>query len=358
MHTQVRNFDFSGQNIYAGIDVHKKNWRVSIYSEQLYHKTFHQPAEPKALQHYLNKHFPNAFYHSVYEAGYSGFWIHNQLQELGINNIVVNPADVPTTDKEKKQKADPVDSNKLARHLRNGDLEAIYVHDTGALEDRSLIRMRSTLIKEIARYKNRIKAELSFFGIEIPEQYQKDYTYWSNRFMQWLGDLKFSRESGTASIKILIDHVNYLRQNLLMVNKKVRTLSRQPAYQEGVELLTSIHGIGLITSMVILTEIQDIHRFSNQQKLCSYVGLTPTSHSSGDSMIHGEMINRGNKYLKKAIVEAAWVAARRDPGLHQDFLAYCVRMKKNKAIIRIAKKLLNRISFVLKNQVPYNDGLE
>ena len=110
--------------------------------------------------------------------------------------------------------------------------------------------------------------------------------------------------------------------------------------------------------MVILTEIFDIQRFRNQQKLSSYIGLTPTSHSSGDNQIHGEMINRGNKYLKKAIIEAAWVAVRRDPGLHQDFLAYCTRMKKNKAIVRIAKKLLNRISFVLKNRVPYDDRLE
>jgi len=218
--------------------------------------------------------------------------------------------------------------------------------------------MRNTLIKEIARYKNRIKAELSFFGIVIPEQYHKDQSYWSNRFMQWLSELKLSRESGTETIGILIDHAKYLRQDLMRVNKKVRELSKQEPYQEGVKSLTSIHGIGIISSMVILTEIYDIHRFSNQQKLSSYVGLTPTSHSSGDSQIHGEMVNRGNKYLKKAIIEAAWVAARIDPGLHQDFLAYCKGMKKNKAIVRIAKKLLNRICFVLKNQVPYHDGLE
>ena len=266
MQTQVRTFDFTGQNIYTSIDVHKKNLRVSIYSEQLHHKSFHQPADPKALYHYLSRHFPKAYYNRVYEAGYCGFWVHKQLQDLGINNIVVNPADVPTTDIEKKQKADPVDSNKLAKHLRNGDLEAIYVHNTGVLEDRSLIRMRSTLVKEITRYKNRIKTELSFFGIVIPEQYHKDQSYWSNRLMQWLSELKLSRESGTESIGILLDHVKYLRQNLLRVNKKVRELSRQEPYQERVNLLMSIHGIGVITSMVILTEIYDIHRFSNQQK--------------------------------------------------------------------------------------------
>jgi transposase len=358
MQTQVRTLDFTGQNIYTGIDTHKKNWRVSIYSDELYHKSFHQPPKPDALYNYLAKHFPNGTYYSVYEAGYCGFWIHEQLQSLGINSIVVNPSDVPTTDKEKKQKTDPVDSNKLARHLRSGNLDAIYVHSRNVLEDRSLIRMRSTLVKEITRNKNRIKADLSFFGIEIPEQHQRDQQYWSNRFMQWLSELEFNQESGTCAFRILVNHVKYLRQNLLEANKKVRALSRMEYYSEKAKLLMSIHGIGLITAMVILTEIDDIHRFSNQEKLTSYVGLTPTSSSSGDNQVHGEMINRGNKFVKKAIIEASWIAARVDPVLHMDFVVYCMRMKKNKAIVRIARKLLNRINFVLKNEVPYNDGTE
>ena len=202
----------------------------------------------------------------------------------------------------KKQKSDPVDSNKLARQLRNGDLEAIYIHKRDVLEDRSLIRTRSTLVKEITRYKNRIKAKLTFFGIEIPEGFNRDQRYWSNRFMAWLSELKFNQKSGDESMKILVNHVKYLRKDLLEVNKKVRALSRNEYYNKRVNLLLSIRGIGLITAMVILTEIDDIHRFSNQEKLISYIGLTPTSHSSGDKQVHGEMVNRGNKFLKKSII--------------------------------------------------------
>lgn len=49
-------------------------------------------------------------YFSAYEAGFSGLWPHYKLTELGINNIVVNPADIPTTQKEKVQKEDKRDS--------------------------------------------------------------------------------------------------------------------------------------------------------------------------------------------------------------------------------------------------------
>lgn len=357
MHTQIKELDFTGQNIYAGIDAHKNSWKVSIYSEEIYHKTFNQPPKPEVLYSYLSKHFPNGTYYSVYEAGFCGFWIHDRLQSLGINNIVVNPADVPTTDKEKKQKTDHVDSNKLARQLRNGDLEAIYIHKRDMLEDRTLVRMRRTLVKDLTRYKNRIKSNLYFFGIEFPEEFTRNRFYWSKRFMDWLNQLELNRESGTDSLRILVEQVKFLRKDLLEVNRKVRKLSQNECYLERINLLMSIRGIGLTTAMIILTEIEDIHRFENQEKLASYVGLTPTSHSSGDKNIHGEMVNRGNKFLKSTIIESAWIAARVDPILQMDFIGYCKRMKKNKAIVRIARKLLNRISFVLKNKVLYNDGI-
>ena len=221
--------------------------------------------------------------------------------DVGLHSMVVNPADVPTTDKEKKQKTDKVDSNKLARQLRNGDLEAIYIHKRNVLEDRSLVRMRRTLVKELTRYKNRIKSKLFFFGIELPEQFNKSQSYWSKRFLNWLSELALKQE--------------ILRKELLEVNKKVRELSRKNYYQKRVNLLISLPGIGLMTAMVILTEIDNILRFANQEKLRSYVGLTPTSHSSGDNDTHGEMVNRGNKFLKSSIIESAWVAARVDPVL-------------------------------------------
>ena len=358
MQTQVKELDFTGHNIYAGIDVHKKSWQVSVFSEELFHKTFNQPPKPEVLHGYLTKHFPNGNYFSVYEAGFCGFWIHDELQSLGINNIVVNAADVPTTNKEKKRKTDKVDSNKLAKQLRNGDLAAIYTHNRKVLEDRNLLRLRKTLVKDLTRNKNRVKSDLYFFGIEIPEQFTRNPSYWSKRFIKWLEEQEEHQQwTGTASFRILIDQVKSLRVQLLEVNKKVRALSKEDYYQKRVALLGSIFGVGLITSMTILTEIDDIQRFANLEKLRSYVGLTPTSHSSGDKDLHGEMIHRGNKFLKAAIFESAWIAARQDPVLHMSYVNYCKRMKPNKAIVRIACKLLDRIHYVLKNEVPYKSGI-
>ena len=102
--------DFSGQDIFVGLDTHLKNWRVSIIVGESPFKTFSQDPHPKTLRNYLVKNFPNGNYHSAYEASFSGFGVHRDLLNLGIKNIVVNPADIPTTDKERKQKEDSRDS--------------------------------------------------------------------------------------------------------------------------------------------------------------------------------------------------------------------------------------------------------
>ena len=90
---------------------------------------------------------------------------------------VVNPADIPTTDKEKVQKEDKRDSRKIAKSLRSRDLAPIYVPSTKTLEDRSLVRTRSMLVKDLTRYKNRIKSFLYFHGIEIPASFSNPQSH-------------------------------------------------------------------------------------------------------------------------------------------------------------------------------------
>jgi transposase len=353
MKTQSNKLDFTGQNIYTGFDVHLKNWSVSIVTDRLTHKTFSQAPRPEILFQYLQKNFPGGNYYSAYEAGFCGYWIHNKLKAMGINSIVVNPADIPTTGKERDQKNDPVDSRKLARSLQNGDLKAIHVPTLKTLEDRTLIRTRAILVKDITRYKNRIKSFLYFHGIELSDSFIKNKSHWSKRFMDWLDTIDMSEKSGKESLLVILTIVKNLRSILLETNRKIKTLSKTEDYQKNVELLRSIPGIGLITSMILLTERGGVERFGNTDQLCRFVGFVPSMHQSGENDKSGELTKRGHGVLRSALVESAWVAARLDPALMKSYYEYCRRMESNEAIIRIAKKLLKRISYVLKNQKPY-----
>ena len=352
MQTQSNKLDFNGQNIYVGFDVHLKSWKVTIMTEKLTHKTFSQSPKPELLNNYLIKNFPGGIYHSAYEAGFCGYWIHNKLKSYGINSIVVNPADIPTTDKEKVQKEDARDSVKIARSLRSGDLVAIHVPCLKTLDDRSLIRTRAALVKDLVRNKNRTKSFLYFHGIEIPESFSKQ-TVWSKNFISWLNDIEMAEQSGKNALNAIVGASKDLRASVLRITKQITELSKTNGYQELVTLLRSVPGVGLLTAMIILTELETINRFESFDKLCGFIGLIPSTRSSGDNEVVGGVTPRGHSVLRHVIIESAWVAARIDPALSKNYNDYCRRMEPNKAIIRIAKKLLNRIKFVLKNKQTY-----
>jgi len=354
MKSKGKAIDFSGQNIYVGLDVHLKSWKVTIMIEERFHKTFSQDADASILRAYLCKHFPGATYHSVYEAGFCGFSVHRQLMSEGLRNLVVNPADVPTTDKEKTQKEDKRDSRKLARSLKSGELSGIYVPEKGMEELRSLVRYRKTLVKEITRHKCRIKSYLYFQGIKIPAEMSNAGKHWSSKFSKWLKEeVRLETIHGKMVLDELVDTAELLRQKLLKVNRLLRRLGIEGEYCHRLQLLQSIPGIGLVGSMTLLSELDDIFRFKKLDYLCSYVGLVPSTNSSGEKEKTGKITRRSNRFLREIIVEAAWTASRLDPDLAQSFAILSKRMSSNEAIIRIAKKLLNRIRYVLKNEVAY-----
>ena len=88
--------DFSNQTIMTGIDVHKEQWKITLRACRMELKTFSMNASSEELYKYLNRNYPGAKYKSVYEAGFCGFGIHRELTQLGVENRVVNPGDIPT----------------------------------------------------------------------------------------------------------------------------------------------------------------------------------------------------------------------------------------------------------------------
>jgi transposase len=343
--------DFTGQEIYVGLDTGKKSWKVCILTEELEHKTFSQPPQPGMLVSYLRRNFPGARYRCVYEAGYFGFWIHDALRQQGVNCVVAHPADVPTKDKERRNRNDWVDARKLARNLRNQELTPLYVPVRSALEDRSLVRIRMQMVKKRTRCKNQIKAFLSFYGHPIPDELVK--SHWSRHFINWLESLEFQQDSGKYALDTLLEELKYLRQSIAHVTKQIRALAKQESYRTQVKLLASIPGISTLSAMILLTEIVDIDRFKGLDDLASYVGLVPGENSSGDQEKTTGISHRRSAYLRGVLIECSWVAVRRDPALLMAFGKLTKRMPKNRAIVRIARKLLNRIRYVLKHQESY-----
>ena len=122
--------NFENQTIYVGLDVHKRSWNAGIFLGDLFVKNVHQQPSPEILYNYLTKHFPNAQYHCAYESGKFGYWIQRQLSDLGINCLVVNAADIPSSHKDEVYKTDRRDSRGIGLALAKGQLRGIFYSST------------------------------------------------------------------------------------------------------------------------------------------------------------------------------------------------------------------------------------
>lgn len=350
----TKKISFSGCSFSIGIDVHLKNWKVTIRLDGKELKTFSMNPSPIELYNYLKKNYPDGIYNVVYEAGFCGFWSQRKFNELGINCIVVNPADVPASNKEKVNKNDPIDSRKLARALENkDDIKGIYIPDLFNEELRYLVRHRYRIVQNLTRTKNRIKGLLYTHGISIPLNFTGN-SRWSSLFIDWLKQIKLSTSAGNFALTNMIEQLEQLREHNKNVLKELR---KQVSKNTVTKILQSVPGVGFITAITLYSEIIDMKRFSNEKQTAAFVGLVPSTRSSDENIYSNGISFRKNKFLRPIIIEAAWTAVKHDPAMTIKYKELTKRMRPQEAIIRIARKLLVRIRHVWLNQEEYTYSL-
>jgi transposase len=355
--TKVNELDFTGTTIYCGLDVHKVSWRVNIRDDELELKDFTQPADCFSLYKYLTRNYPGATYKAGYEAGFCGFGIQRQLTALGIECLLLNAADIPKGDKDRKQKNDKRDARSISQELMKKNIKSLYVPGPDWEHARTLVRNRRQQNTDSTRCKCRIWHLLHFSGLPLPVKAETG-RYWSRKFIQKLSEMDCNGSS-TLKTTLQIKLQDYLQKRslLLQSTRAIRQLYRRSEYWPSMQLILSIPGIGEINAAIILFELQDIFRFKTFDNLCSYVGLIPDTDDSGDTKINKGITHRHNTCLCEALIESSWILIRKDPAMLMKYKGYCKRMHKNKAIVRIARHLLARVNYVLRKQTAYVNNL-
>jgi transposase len=171
---------------------------------------------------------------------------------------------------------------------------------------------------------------------------------------KWLSDLKWKFSTATATLQSQLKQLEFLWYEELHISNELRAYCRKH-YKKDYYLLKSIPGIGGITASAMLAELGDIRRF-NPLELAAIVGLVPGIYQSSDKKISLGLSKRRNGYLRSLLIESTWIAVRTDMSLQQYYRKH-VHKEPNKAIIKVAHKLLNRIRAVIISGIPYQTGL-
>lgn len=345
------------QIIYVGLDVHYKQWNISVVgAEQAHIKGMSVIPDAKALAEFLRRKFSCKTIKLAYEAGFSGFHTQRELIQEGVEAIVINPADIPTSDKDGRQKTDKRDSLKIATSLRANMVEAIYIPSLEDEQNQGLFRRRTDLVKKRTRIKNQIKSLLKKHGIET-EGKQPGKKLWTKAYINWLEKEAKEYERLRNQIKSMLRELEFISEEKTKIEQQLEELSQCESYKDRYEMLCKIPGIGKTIAMAIILELFDINRFESFPRLASYVGLIPTEHSSGEKQRLGRMTRRGKTYLRTLLIEGAWIIISKDEAFREYYKKLLSRMESQEAIVRCAKKLLRRIYHILLTGKEYQCNL-
>ncbi len=160
----------------------------------------------------------------------------------------------------------------------------------------------------------------------------------------------FAKSSFTFQLKALIEQIAFIEKQVKETETEIAGI------MEKLESpITTITGIGNITGAAIISEIGDISKFDSPRKLVAFAGLDATVTQSGEfEAAHNVMSKRGSPYLRKAIFQAALVAAFKDPVLSAYYQKKRAEGKHHLTCIgAVARKMCNIIYAVVKNNQPY-----
>ena len=327
----------NGKTVNVGIDVHKQSWQVTALIEGVVVTAVTIKPSYGVLQKLLVQ-FKGAKIRIAYEAGPAGFNLYDDLTADGIECIVVPPSLLPV-ESGNRVKTDKRDSRKLAHYLENNLLKRVWVLSKQERAHRQFVRTRRQLSNHRTDVMRQIKSLLLFHGIPLPGV---DTGFWTRTFLTSLRAVE-TDEYLSRSLNTLIDLYDYLTQQVKQLTKEIRGLARTGKYAQRVKLLKTIPGVGMLSAMEVLTELQDVSRFSTADQLAAYLGLTPSQYSSGQMVRMGRITHMGNHRLRMRMVECSWILIKKDPELNKTYEAIKKRRGAKRAIIAISRKLIIRI---------------
>lgn len=184
---------------------------------------------------------------------------------------------------------------------------------------------------------------------------QFDNPNWSREMKTCVSNLNWKFTPGAETMQSRLRQLDFIWYEQLHISNELRAYCRK-YHSKDYYLLMGVPGIGGITAAGILAELGDIRRFHRFDELASIVGLVPGIYQSSDNRICLGLSKRSNLYLRSLLVEAAWVAVRTDITL-QTYYRKHAHKQPNKAIIKVAHKLLSKIRAVINSGRPYQTGL-
>jgi transposase len=344
---------------YIGMDIDNK--KIICCTVQKNKKDKYQTIKPTipAMKAFIKEQKEDGSkVHLVYEISGQAGYIYDSLIKCADSITVANPSKMTWIYRTAK-KNDRMDARKMAVLLSIGEIPSVHMPSQEVRKWRQMILHRKKIVQKVTQVKNRTRALLKSEGFNQPcnkgNWWKKSNRFWMQHLVKDGGNIS-SFDLWRMQLDNLLEELYTLESQLKRVTDYLdKYLSQKPE----ADLLLSINGVGPRTTETVLAYTDNLTRFNNYKRYCSYFGLTPRLDESGSTRRVGHISKQGPSAVRWVLCESAWKVIRKSKGM-RDFYERVKSgqdSRKKIAIVAVCRKMLCIMRAMLRDNERFNEEL-
>ena len=328
---------------FVGLDLHKRTLEVCILDAAGKVLARHSVVcERQALAAFARDHLEPTDKLAV-EATTSTWAVAAILHPFVAAVVASNPMQTRAI-AQAKVKTDRIDAEVLANLLRCGYLPEVWEPDGATQRLRHLTGVRSALVGDRTRLKNRIHGVLAGLLVVLPEG-----GLFTTKGLAWVRGLELP-EDARGTVDRFLRLYDAVDAELESLDAQLRILAH---HDDRVRLLMTLPGVAHGVALTLIAALGDVTRFRDGDHAASYLGLTPIVRQSAGKSYRGPITKAGSSTARSMLTQAAQHAAEHPGPLGAFFRRLVKRKARNVAIVATARKLVTIAFLMLKNHEPY-----
>ena len=277
----------------------------------------------------------------IESTGYS-IWFDELMDELGVKLQVGDAAKI-RAQRVRKKKTDKEDARLIRKLLGEGGFPQIWVIDAEGRDLRQVLSQRRRWVRTRTQIKNGLQS------LALNHRLALGSKLFSQAGQRAFAQLKL-RPYAQQSAEQWWEGLEWLGPRIAVLERQIE---QAVAQRPEAERLRTYPGVGPVTALAWVLIVGPIQRFGGGGQLSSYVGLTPTEHSSGGRQRLGHISKQGSKFLRYQLVEASVSVRRLQPELRRFYRRLTSRRGFQVAQTAVARKLCEHLYVMHRDKIDY-----
>lgn len=129
---------------------------------------------------------------------------------------------------------------------------------------------------------------------------------WTKTHIKWIRDFTFGQPAHNILIEESLAAIRESQERLARLEQQILDLSPSWNMAPVVRAIQAMRGVSVMAAVILVSEIGDFNRFAHPRQLVGYLGLSPSEHSSGKSIVRGPITKAGSARGRRILIEGAW----------------------------------------------------